>query len=659
MSTRSSSSNLVPPSTNPECIIGNRRRNIGDPSLLLDFEEANMANDPNNVQGPPSVGPNFENPNLVLLSSAGGSSTQDAAITALTKQVEALVSSMNRLINSIQSGCETCGRPHAYYECQAAAGYTHDEVEQESKMITDQVLPKITTCVPPPVVQPSPSSRSSEIPPSPVFTSSELPKRNPYQPPIPYPSMLNKKKPQDKSDIQVHKFLQMFKKLHFNISLAEALALMPKYHKMLKDLFFDKEKLLGLENTSLIENFSAVLLKKLPEKHRDPGKFLIPCDFPKLEKCMALADLGTSINLMPLSVWKKLILPELASTRMTLELANCSFAYPAGIAEDVCIQVGKFTFLADFVFVDYDVDPHVPFILGRPFLRTARALIDVYGEELISRDGDEKLIFHVDNTSKHPQTHRNESINMINFINITCEDRFEEVLKIKKSNHPFSGSTTSPSDSFPSFTPFKTSGSLLEEFVNKLAFLDPFPPRNKDDNFDPEADLREIEYLLNREPSTDSSPTTNIDIIDPILERFTDEPALVYSSLPGDDDDDLFDFKSDNDEWKKLFDSTLPEESSEIATLLSSPFRNEDKGFNPGILILGGTQIINDESKDKDFKVNTSSEALLILEERNFLSIFSDQEHLFHLELNVIETLLSFSSENEDKVFNLGILISK
>ncbi|GKE94821.1 hypothetical protein Tco_1579676, partial [Tanacetum coccineum] len=270
-------------------------------------------------------------------------------------------------------------------------------------------------------------------------------------------------------------------------------------------------------------------------------------------------------------------------------------------------------------------------------------------------------------------------------------------LKIKKSNHPFSGSTTSPSDSFPSLTPFETSDSLLEEFDDELALLDPFIPGNKDDNFGPKADLREIDYLLNRDPSTDSSPMTDIDIIDPILERFTDKPALVYSFPLEDDDDYLFDLKSDNEEWKRLLygdlfdnthsenekdkdlkmkcliddmyddffpllptsDLTLPKESSEIATLLSSSFGNEDKVFNPCILILGGTQIFNNESKDKDLKVNTSSEALLILEERNFISISFDQELFFHLELSVTETLLSFSSENEDKVFYPRILISK
>ncbi|GKA00249.1 reverse transcriptase domain-containing protein [Tanacetum coccineum] len=188
---------------------------------------------------------------------------------------------------------------------------------------------------------------------------------NPHQPPIPYPSRLNKDKLQDKSDIQIHKFLQMFKKLHFNISLAEALAQMPKYAKMLKDLLSNKEKLLELANTPLNENCSAVLLKKLPEKLGDPGKFLIPYDFNELEECMALADL---------------------------------VAYPDGIAKDVFVQVGKFTFPADFVVVDYGVDPHVPLILGRQFLRMAHALVDVYGEELTLRVGDEKLVFNVEST---------------------------------------------------------------------------------------------------------------------------------------------------------------------------------------------------------------------------------------------------------------------
>nr|GFA08682.1 reverse transcriptase domain-containing protein [Tanacetum cinerariifolium] len=156
---------------------------------------------------------------------------------------------------------------------------------------------------------------------------------------------------------------------------------------MLKALLSNKEKLLELANTPLNENCSAVFLKKLPEKLRDPGKFLISCGFSEL-KCKALADLGASINLIPLSVWKKLGLPELISTRMTLELANRAIRTPAGIAREFFVSVGKFTFPADFVIVDYESDLRVPLILGRPFLRTARALIDIHGEEMILRDDD-------------------------------------------------------------------------------------------------------------------------------------------------------------------------------------------------------------------------------------------------------------------------------
>ncbi|GKF02783.1 reverse transcriptase domain-containing protein, partial [Tanacetum coccineum] len=165
-----------------------------------------------------------------------------------------------------------------------------------------------------------------------------------------------------------------------------------------------------------------MLLKKIPEKLGDPGKFLIPCNFPGMEVCHALSDLGASINLMPLSIWKKLSLPKLTPTRMTLELADRSITYPKGLAEDVFVKVGKFHFPTDFVVVDFKADPRVPLILGRSFLRTSRTLIDVYKGELILRDENEQIIFHVDGTSKHPQKHVNELIKMVND---TCKDCFK------------------------------------------------------------------------------------------------------------------------------------------------------------------------------------------------------------------------------------------
>nr|GFB42802.1 reverse transcriptase domain-containing protein [Tanacetum cinerariifolium] len=254
-----------------------------------------------------------------------------------------------------------------------------DECVEETYMGTIGNYYKIKVPSPPPVQKPKPPIQRNFV----IHTRDSLPPR------IPYPSRMLKQKQQEKDDIQIQKFWNMFKQLHLNITLAEALVLMPKYQKMLKALLSNKEKLQELANTPLNENCSTVILKKLPEKLGDPGKFLIPCGFSEL-KCKALADLGASINLMPLSVWRKLGLPDLIPTQMTVELANRAICTPDGIARDVFVPVGKFTFLADFVVVDYESDPRVPLILGRPFLRTARALIDVHGEEMILRDGDER-----------------------------------------------------------------------------------------------------------------------------------------------------------------------------------------------------------------------------------------------------------------------------
>nr|GEW39466.1 reverse transcriptase domain-containing protein [Tanacetum cinerariifolium] len=160
------------------------------------------------------------------------------------------------------------------------------------------------------------------------------------KPSIPYPSRLHDQKLCDKANDQKEKFFQIFKDLDFNISFADALILMPKFSPTIKTLLTNKYKLSVLSRTPLNEHCSAVLLKKLPEKLGDPDKFLIPCDFLGMDECLALADLGTSINLMPLSVWSKLSLPELSPTCMTLKLADHSISRPVGVIEDVFVKVG-------------------------------------------------------------------------------------------------------------------------------------------------------------------------------------------------------------------------------------------------------------------------------------------------------------------------------
>nr|GFC12433.1 reverse transcriptase domain-containing protein [Tanacetum cinerariifolium] len=197
-----------------------------------------------------------------------------------------------------------------------------------------------------------------------------IPKAN-----LPYPSRLQKEKLREKDDILAAKFMEIFRDLHFELSFVDALIHMPKFAPMFKKLLNNKDKLIELTKTPLNENCSAVVLKKLLEKLGDP----------------ALADLGASINLMPLSIWKKLRLPTLNDTKMVLELVDRTISKPTGVAENVFVKVGKFYFPADFIILDFVADPRIPLILGRPFLSTAHALIDVYVGEITLRHDDQSL----------------------------------------------------------------------------------------------------------------------------------------------------------------------------------------------------------------------------------------------------------------------------
>nr|GFA74963.1 reverse transcriptase domain-containing protein [Tanacetum cinerariifolium] len=236
------------------------------------------------------------------------------------------------------------------------------------------------------------------------------------KPNIPYPSRLNDQKLREKATNQMEKFFQIFHDLHFNISFS---------------LLTNKDKLFELAKVPLNENCSAMLLKKLPKKLGDPDKFLIPCDFPRMDVCHALADLGASINLMPLSIWIKLSLPELTPTRMTLELADRSITHPKGVAEDVFVKVGKFHFPTDFVVIDFKADPRVPLILGRSFLRIGRALIGVYGEEITLRVNDKSVTFNLNQTMRYSSTYNDNSVNRIDVIDIACEEYAQDVLDFK------------------------------------------------------------------------------------------------------------------------------------------------------------------------------------------------------------------------------------
>nr|GEZ61163.1 reverse transcriptase domain-containing protein [Tanacetum cinerariifolium] len=228
---------------------------------------------------------------------------------------------------------------------------TKDKVQTPSPQSTAHVQPLVTqseTTVSEPIAAP---------------VSAPMPN---LKPSIPYPSRRDNERRREQANEQIKKFFEIFKDMSFEISFTDALILMPKFASTLKALIRNKEKLSEMARPSMNEHCSAVILNKLPEKLGDPGKFLIPCEFLGMDECLALADLGASINLMPLSVWKELSLPELTPTCMTLELADRSVSNPIGIAKDVKVKVGMFHFQADFVVVDFEPDPRVPLILGSP-----------------------------------------------------------------------------------------------------------------------------------------------------------------------------------------------------------------------------------------------------------------------------------------------------
>ncbi|GJY41251.1 reverse transcriptase domain-containing protein [Tanacetum coccineum] len=409
-------------------------------------------------------------------------------------------------VKAVEQSCLTCGGGHSYqnypatdgngyrdniqeYVSQAAAvNYNQGNASYRPRMVANQIRP------------PGPTKKSSV----------------------------------KKDNLQLQKFNGDLFESHFRLRFRGTLYRydMPKLAPMFRKLLNNKDKILELTKTPVNENCSAVILKKFPEKLGDPGRFLIPCDFPEMNECLALADLGASINLMPLSIWKELNLPDLTKTRMILELADRTISTPTGIAEDVFVKVGTFFFLADFVVVDYVADPRVPLILGRPFLRMARALIDVHGEQMTLRHDDQSVTFKVGDT-KTFSYNIIESVNRVDVIDIACEEYVQEVLEIFESGNPTSPSDLMIDSRSPSFTPFGGSDFLMEEIDAFLEHDDSIPP-GVDDIYDSEGDTFYIEELLsviNSDPNLPPLPVCEINVPEKIKSSCENPPDLELNRL--------------------------------------------------------------------------------------------------------------------------------
>nr|GEV85110.1 reverse transcriptase domain-containing protein [Tanacetum cinerariifolium] len=306
----------------------------------------------------------------------------------------------NLLIKAVEESCVTCDGNNAYYNCPntdsnqpsvcvVTGTYNQVALQNRARISWHHLNQASTSGTLPSNTIPNPKGEMKAIttrsgstahiqPPVTLILKPDVLKTL-HKLNLPYPLRHNDQKLREKATNQMEKFFQIFQDLHFDISFANALILMPKFASTIKSLLTNKEKLFKLAKIPLNENCSAVLLKKLG----DPVKFLIPCDFPGID----------------------LSLPEVTPTRMTLELADRSITRPKGVAEDVFVKVRKFHFLTDFVVVDFEADPCIPLILGISFLRTSGALIDIYGEEITLRVNDEAFTSNLNQTTRYSSTY--------------------------------------------------------------------------------------------------------------------------------------------------------------------------------------------------------------------------------------------------------------
>nr|GEU85652.1 reverse transcriptase domain-containing protein [Tanacetum cinerariifolium] len=471
------------------------------------------------------------------------SSKTDDRIDKLADQISTLVDIVSKKVitsataKAVEKFCVTCGDDHAYYNCDAtnrnqSSVYTATGSFFQNQASTSGTLPSNTIPNPKGEMK-AITTRSGVAYEGPSIPTNHSSKKTLPKPNIPYPLRLNDQKLHEKTTNQMEKFFQIFQVFHFDISFADALLWMPKFASTIKSLLTNKDKLFELAKIPLNKNCSAMLLKKLPEKLGDLGKFLIPCDFLGMDVCHALANLGASINLMPLSKWKKLSLPELTPIQMTLELADRSITRPKGVTEDVFAKVGKFHFPTDFVVVDFEADPRVPLILGRSFLRTGHTLIDVYGEEITLRVNDEAVTFNLNQTTRYSFTYDDMSVNQVDIIDIASEEYAQEVLGFSKNSsggNPTSTSKLIISNSSPSLTPFKRSDFILEEIE---AYL-------KDDSV-----LSEIDHANSKEKSSIEEPP-ELELKDlpshleyAYLEGFDKLPVIIAKGLKVDEKEAL------------------------------------------------------------------------------------------------------------------------
>ncbi|XP_019246402.1 PREDICTED: uncharacterized protein LOC109226054 [Nicotiana attenuata] len=320
----------------------------------------------------------------------------------LERQIGQLASAQNtRPAGALPSDTEANPRA-AFNAVSLRNGRQLEEVQSKKrKQVTFNERPAIAESTSEPAKEPEKPAGEAVVEQSPQLVA---------RPPPPFPQRLQKLR----DNATYKKFLDILKQVQINIPLVDILQEVPKYAKYIKDIVANKRRLTEFETVALTEECSSRIKGKLPQKLKDPGSFTIQITIGKHAVGRALCDLGVSINLMPLSIFRQLGLGEPRPTTVILQLADRSLAHPEGVIEDVLVQVGSFIFPADFIILDYEPDQEVPFILGRPFLATGRAIIDVCEGKMTMRVGDRVEVFNVYRALKLPAHY--EELSMISVV---------------------------------------------------------------------------------------------------------------------------------------------------------------------------------------------------------------------------------------------------
>nr|GEY92687.1 reverse transcriptase domain-containing protein [Tanacetum cinerariifolium] len=402
-------------------------------------------------------------------------STLKAEMAEINKKLMRVLQ-VNQQVKAVTPNCVTCGGPHSFNDCPVTFGNTQNE---ELKSITTRsgtayqgLTTPITSSSLPPVVERKTEATKDTVHPTNNGSTKDV-----------QPSVVQTESPILNSELVVAHIIK-----------------------------------------PVVSPVSAPKPNQIPSisKLRDPGEFLISCDFLGMAECFAMADLDAIINLMPLSVWNKLSLPDLSPTCMTIELTDRLISHPLGVAKDVFVKVGTFHFLADFVVVDFDADPRVPLILERSFLKTGRALIDVFEGELTLRVGKEAITFNLDQTSRYSANYNDMTANRIDFIDMACEDYSDFLLEEVDAFLALEDDLTSPEVN-QSYVDTEGDILLLEAFLNDDPSL---PPLNQG-NYMPQVrkELKICEAKSDKS-SNDEPPEVELKDLPPHLE---------YVILEGDD----------------------------------------------------------------------------------------------------------------------------